>query len=124
VPNRLANLLYTCKERHTNSAITASGFGNLGTKNEKSRGAAELVVTNFELELEEWNILIKLRDGTGYELEEWSSDKAGGWDTLEEEHKDPSQCSGIEVDASGKITWQVRRAYSDIASDVPCVRHV
>ena len=58
----------------------------------------ELVVTNFELE--EWEILVKLRDGTGYVG--WSNKKEG-WDTLEE-HKDPSQCSRIEVDASGKIT--------------------
>jgi hypothetical protein len=58
----------------------------------------ELVVTNFELE--EWEILVKLRDGTGYVG--WSNKKEG-WDTLEE-HKDPSQCSGIEVDVSGKIT--------------------
>ena len=58
----------------------------------------ELVVTNFELE--EWSILVKLRDGTGYAG--WQGENEG-WDTLEE-HKDPSQCSGITVDASGKIT--------------------
>ena len=56
----------------------------------------ELVVTNFELE--EWRFLVELRDGTGY-----AGWKAEGWDTLEE-HKDPGQCSGITVDASGKIT--------------------
>jgi len=58
----------------------------------------ELLVTNFALE--EWQILVKLRDGTGYA--DWKYSKEG-WDTLEE-HKDPSQCSGITVDASGKIT--------------------
>ena len=58
----------------------------------------ELLVTNFELE--EWSTLVKLRAGTGYAG--WQGENEG-WDTLEE-HKDPSQCSGIEVDASGKIT--------------------
>jgi hypothetical protein len=57
----------------------------------------ELLVTNFELE--EWSTLVKLRDGTGYAG--WQGENEG-WDTLEE-HKDPSQCSGIAVDASGKI---------------------
>jgi hypothetical protein len=64
----------------------------------------ELLVTNFALE--EWQILVKLRDGTGYAG--WTNEtleehKKEGWDTLEE-HKDPSQCSGIAVDANGKIT--------------------
>jgi hypothetical protein len=58
----------------------------------------ELLVTNFALE--EWQILVELRDGTGYAG--WKYRKEG-WDTLEE-HKDPSRCSGIAVDASGKIT--------------------
>ena len=58
----------------------------------------ELLVTNFELE--EWQILVKLRDGTGYAG--WRGMKEG-WDTLEE-HTDPSRCSGITVDADGKIT--------------------
>jgi hypothetical protein len=57
----------------------------------------ELLVTNFELE--DWQILVKLRDSTGYAS--WTCKKEG-WDTLEE-HKDPSGCSGIAVDASGKI---------------------
>ena len=38
----------------------------------------ELVVTNFELE--EWSILVKLRDGTGYAG--WQGENAG-WDTLD-----------------------------------------
>jgi hypothetical protein len=58
----------------------------------------ELLVTNFALE--EWQILVKLRDGTGYAG--WTSKKEG-WEMLEE-HKDPSRCGGITVDASGKIT--------------------
>jgi hypothetical protein len=58
----------------------------------------ELLVTNFALE--EWQILVELRDGTGYAG--WKYNKEG-WDTLEE-HKDPSRCNGITVDASGKIT--------------------
>jgi hypothetical protein len=58
----------------------------------------ELVGTNFELE--EWEVLVKLRDCTG--CVGWSNEKEG-WDMLEE-HKDPSQCSGIKVDASGEIT--------------------
>jgi hypothetical protein len=38
----------------------------------------ELLVTNFELE--EWSILVKLRDATGYAG--WQGEN-GGWDTLE-----------------------------------------
>jgi hypothetical protein len=57
----------------------------------------ELLVTNFALE--EWQILVELRDGTGYAG--WRGKKEG-WDTLEE-HKDPSRCGGITVNASGKI---------------------
>jgi hypothetical protein len=58
----------------------------------------ELLVTNFALE--EWQILVKLRDGTGYAG--WARDKEG-WDTLEE-HKDPNRCRGIAADTNGKIT--------------------
>ena len=57
----------------------------------------ELLVTNFGLE--EWQILVEMRDATGYA--DWRGKKEG-WDTLEE-HTDPSRCSGITVYASGKI---------------------
>jgi hypothetical protein len=58
----------------------------------------ELLVTSFGVE--EWQILVELRDGTGY-AGWWG--KKEGWDTLEE-HKDPSRCNGITVDANGRIT--------------------
>jgi hypothetical protein len=57
----------------------------------------ELLVTNFELE--EWQILVKMRDDTCYA--DWTRNTEG-WDTLEE-HKDPSQCAGVTIE-SGKIT--------------------
>jgi hypothetical protein len=49
--------------------------------------------------LEEWQILVEMRDDTGYA--DWTENRKG-WDTLEE-HKDPSQCAGVTV-KSGKIT--------------------
>jgi hypothetical protein len=57
----------------------------------------ELLVTFFELE--EWQILVKMRDATGYA--DWTRNTEG-WDTLEE-HKDPSRCAGVTIE-SGKIT--------------------
>jgi hypothetical protein len=56
----------------------------------------ELLVANFELE--EWQILVKMRDDTGYA--DWTRNTEG-WDTLEE-HKDPSRCAGVTME-SGKI---------------------
>jgi hypothetical protein len=53
----------------------------------------------FALQLEEWQILVELRDAT--EFASWSQNKEG-WDTLEEHH-DPSRCAGVTME-SGKIT--------------------
>jgi hypothetical protein len=47
----------------------------------------------------EWEILIILRNSTGYSG--WVSN-ADGWANLEE-HKDPSQCAGVVVDNAGKV---------------------
>jgi hypothetical protein len=57
----------------------------------------ELLVTNFELE--EWQILVEMRDAAGYA--DWTCNTEG-WGTLEE-HKDPSRCAGVTTE-SGKIT--------------------
>ena len=57
----------------------------------------ELLVTNFGLE--EWQILVEMRDAAGYA--DWTRNTKG-WDTLEE-HKDPSRCAGVTIE-SGKIT--------------------
>jgi hypothetical protein len=53
-----------------------------------------------------WQILVELRDLTGFanwennKVPNWNKD---GWGTLEE-HRDPSQCAGVTVDDSGEIT--------------------
>jgi hypothetical protein len=57
----------------------------------------ELLVMTFELE--EWQILVEMRDAAGYA--DWTCNTEG-WGTLEE-HKDPSRCAGVTTE-SGKIT--------------------
>jgi hypothetical protein len=53
----------------------------------------------FTLQLEEWQVLVDIRDATDFA--NWSKNK-GGWDTLEEHH-DPSRCAGVTME-SGTIT--------------------
>jgi hypothetical protein len=57
----------------------------------------ELLVMTFELE--EWKILVEIRDDAG--IADWT-ENTEGWDALEE-HKDPSRCAGVTME-SGKIT--------------------
>jgi hypothetical protein len=71
----------------------------------------ELSTTNFELE--DWQILVKLRDDTGYAG--WTRNTEG-WDTLEE-HKDPSRCAGVIIE-SGKIT-KIDLSNSNLAGALP-----
>jgi hypothetical protein len=83
----------------------------------RSTKRLELLVTSFELE--EWQILVELRDGTGYAG--WTRKKEG-WDTLEE-HKDPRRCNGIAVDASGKIA-QIRLSQNNLTGKKSIIGHV
>jgi hypothetical protein len=57
----------------------------------------ELLVMTFELE--EWKILVEMRDAAGYAY--WTRNTEG-WDTPDE-HKDPRRCAGVTIE-SGKIT--------------------
>ena len=61
------------------------------------------------VQLEEWQVLVELRDNTGFA--NWSDNK-DGWDTLEEHH-DPSRCGGVTME-SGKIT-KIELGYSNLA---------
>jgi hypothetical protein len=71
----------------------------------------ELLVTNFELE--EWKILVEMRDATGFA--DWTCNEEG-WGTLEE-HKDPSRCEGVTIE-SGKIT-KIELCESNLAGALP-----
>jgi hypothetical protein len=57
--------------------------------------------TQEEARLLPWQILVELRDHTGFA--DWS-DNTDGWDTLEE-HRDPSQCAGVTMDDDDAKEW-------------------
>ena len=61
-----------------------------------------------------WQILVELRDHTGFA--NWK-ESTNGWGTLEE-HRDPSQCAGVTVDDSGEIT-KIDLSSSNLAGGKP-----
>jgi hypothetical protein len=72
-----------------------------------SSNRLELLVVTFELE--EWQILVEMRDAAGYAG--WTRNTEG-WDALEE-HTDPSRCAGVTIE-SGNIT-QINLTDSNLA---------
>ena len=72
--------------------------------------------TQEEARLLPWQILVELRDHTGFA--NWK-ENTDGWGTLEE-HRDPSQCAGVTVDDSGEITKIDLRSSNLAGGKPPC----
>jgi hypothetical protein len=65
--------------------------------------------------LEEWTVLVDLREATGFDG--WKEVRKWGWDSLET-HQDPSQCCGVFVNESGKIS-ELDLGFMDLCGSIP-----
>jgi hypothetical protein len=94
------------EKRATDGEKTATQAGGLvqTSKNETDEEK------DTKKEKQEWEVLIELRDATGYQRKkgaiipgtDWTDNKEG-WDKLES-HRDPSRCSGVTTDCWGRVT--------------------